>query len=64
MADTGTHFWLTEWNWEPSILIGTALIVGMVISMLSGPAAQEIRAGTGHRQEALMEEVDNEIGVM
>lgn len=28
MADIGIHFWLTEWNWEPSILAGTALIVG------------------------------------
>src|SRR5207249_6874903 len=25
------NFWLTAWNWEPSILIGTALIVGLYL---------------------------------
>lgn len=28
MADIGVNFWLTQWNWEPSVLIGAALIVG------------------------------------
>src|SRR5439155_4642252 len=31
MADIGLNFWLTQWNWEPSILIGTALIVGLYL---------------------------------
>lgn len=26
-ANLGLHFWLTEWNWSPSILIGLALII-------------------------------------
>lgn len=24
-------FWLTQWNWDPSILVGTALIVGLYL---------------------------------
>jgi len=31
MANIGLDFWLTQWNWEPSILIGTALIVGLYL---------------------------------
>src|SRR6266487_2646666 len=31
MADIGLDFWLTQWNWEPSILIGTALITGFYL---------------------------------
>jgi cytochrome c oxidase assembly factor CtaG len=31
MADIGPNFWLTQWNWEPSILIGTALMVGFYL---------------------------------
>ena len=31
MADIGLDFWLTQWNWEPSIVIGTALIVGLYL---------------------------------
>jgi len=31
MANIGPDFWLTQWNWEPSILIGTALIVGFYL---------------------------------
>ncbi len=31
MANIGLNFWLTQWNWEPSILIGTALIVGFYL---------------------------------
>jgi hypothetical protein len=27
-ANLGLDFWLTQWNLDPSILIGTALIVG------------------------------------
>jgi cytochrome c oxidase assembly factor CtaG len=31
MVDIGLDFWLTRWNWEPSILIGTALITGFYL---------------------------------
>src|SRR5260370_33039287 len=31
MANIGLDFWLTQWNWEPSILIGTVLIVGLYL---------------------------------
>src|SRR5438874_5019798 len=31
MVDIGLDFWLTQWNWEPSIVIGTALIVGLYL---------------------------------
>ncbi|GAC1377910.1 MAG: cytochrome c oxidase assembly protein [Ktedonobacteraceae bacterium] len=31
MADIGLNFWLTQWNWEPSILLGTALIAGFYL---------------------------------
>src|SRR5438270_13975042 len=31
MADIGLDFWLTQWNWEPSIVIGRALIVGLYV---------------------------------
>lgn len=31
MANIGLDFWLTEWNWNPSIVIGTALIVGLYL---------------------------------
>src|SRR5437660_9672752 len=31
MADIGLDFWLTQWNWDPSIVIGTALIVGLYL---------------------------------
>jgi cytochrome c oxidase assembly factor CtaG len=31
MANIGLDFWLTQWNWEPSILIGTVLITGLYL---------------------------------
>ena len=31
MVDIGPDFWLTQWNLEPSILIGTALITGLYL---------------------------------
>lgn len=31
MVDLGLNFWLTEWHWEPSVVIGTALIVGLYL---------------------------------
>ena len=31
MANIGLDFWLTRWNWDPGIVIGTALIVGLYL---------------------------------
>lgn len=31
MANIGLNFWLTQWNWDPTIVIGTALIVGLYV---------------------------------
>jgi cytochrome c oxidase assembly factor CtaG len=31
MANIGLDFWLTQWNWEPSILIGTVLVTGLYL---------------------------------
>ena len=36
MADIGLDFWLTQWNWEPSILIGTVLITGFYLYAITG----------------------------
>src|SRR6266571_8838118 len=36
MADIGLDFWLTQWDWEPSIWIGTVVIVGLYLYAL-GP---------------------------
>jgi putative membrane protein len=36
MVDIGLDFWLTQWNLEPSIIIGTALITGLYLYVL-GP---------------------------
>jgi putative membrane protein len=50
MADIGLDFWLTQWNWEPSILIGTALITGLYLYAI-GPLrkryypAEHVRTG-------------------
>ncbi len=30
-ADVGLNFWLTQWNWQPSIIIGTIIIIGLYI---------------------------------
>ncbi len=27
----GANFWLTQWNWQPSIIIGTIVIIGLYI---------------------------------
>jgi len=35
MADIGLSLWLTQWNWEPSIVVGTALIVGFYLYALN-----------------------------
>jgi cytochrome c oxidase assembly factor CtaG len=50
MADIGLDFWLTQWTWEPSILIGTALITGLYLYAI-GPLrkryypAEQVRRG-------------------
>jgi len=31
VVDVGLNFWLTQWNWEPSIIIGTAIIFGLYL---------------------------------
>ena len=31
LADIGPSFWLTEWHWIPSVVIGTALAVGLYL---------------------------------
>jgi cytochrome c oxidase assembly factor CtaG len=31
MANIGLHFWLTAWNWDPTIVIGAVLIVGLYL---------------------------------
>src|SRR2546428_14017114 len=31
MVDIGLDFWLTQWNLEPSIFIGTVLIIGLYL---------------------------------
>jgi cytochrome c oxidase assembly factor CtaG len=28
MQDIGLNFWLTQWNWAPSIIIGTVIVLG------------------------------------
>jgi cytochrome c oxidase assembly factor CtaG len=39
MINPGLNFWLTGWDWEPSILIGTALIIGLYLYAI-GPFAE------------------------
>ncbi|MBV8695254.1 MAG: cytochrome c oxidase assembly protein [Ktedonobacteraceae bacterium] len=29
--NAGLNFWLTQWNWQPSIIIGTILIIGLYL---------------------------------
>jgi putative membrane protein len=31
MANIGWDFWLTRWHWEPSVVIGTAIIIGLYL---------------------------------
>jgi cytochrome c oxidase assembly factor CtaG len=45
MADLGLTFWLTAWNWEPSIIIGTALIVGLYLYGI-GPLRRKYQLAT------------------
>lgn len=45
MADLGLTFWLTAWNWEPSIIIGTALLVGLYLYGI-GPLRRKYQLAT------------------
>jgi len=45
MADLGLTFWLTAWNWEPSIITGTALIVGLYLYGI-GPLRRKYQLAT------------------
>ncbi len=36
LADIGLDFWLTQWNWEPSIVVGTGVLVGLYLYVI-GP---------------------------
>jgi putative membrane protein len=40
MATIGLNFWLTQWNWDPSIVIGTALIVSLYLYAI-GPLRKQ-----------------------
>jgi cytochrome c oxidase assembly factor CtaG len=31
MVDIGLYFWITQWNLEPSIIIGTVLVIGLYL---------------------------------
>ncbi len=41
MVDIGLDFWLTQWNWEPSILIGIVLITGLYLYAI-GPLRKRL----------------------
>ncbi|HLI08913.1 MAG TPA: cytochrome c oxidase assembly protein [Ktedonobacteraceae bacterium] len=52
MADIGPSFWLTQWDWEPSILIGTALIVGFYLYAI-GPLRKKYGLASATRAQIL-----------
>ncbi len=42
MVDIGLNFWLTQWNWEPSIIISTVIVLGLylyAVGLLRKPSA-------------------------
>ncbi|GHO89576.1 cytochrome c oxidase assembly protein [Dictyobacter formicarum] len=43
-ADVGLNFWLTQWNWQPSIILGTAIILGLYIYLV-GPIREKYQLG-------------------
>lgn len=43
-TDVGFTFWLTQWNWQPSIIIGTALIIGLYLYAV-GPLRKKYHPG-------------------
>ncbi len=42
MANIGLNFWLTQWNWDPTIVVGAALIVGLYVYAI-GPLRKRHR---------------------
>ncbi|GAC1567271.1 MAG: cytochrome c oxidase assembly protein [Ktedonobacteraceae bacterium] len=48
MANIGPNFWLTRWNWDPSIVIGTALIVGLYLYAI-GPVRKRHQFASASR---------------
>jgi cytochrome c oxidase assembly factor CtaG len=40
MANLGLDFWLTQWDWEPSLLIGTVLIIALYLYAI-GPLCEQ-----------------------
>jgi putative membrane protein len=50
MADIGPSFWLTQWDWEPSILTGTALIVGFYLYAIGPLRKKHGLAPATHKQ--------------
>jgi len=41
-VDIGLNFWLTQWNWQPSIIIGTTIVLGSylyAVGLLRKPSA-------------------------
>jgi len=41
LADIGLNFWLTQWNWEPSIVVGTAVMVALYLYAI-GPLRKRV----------------------
>lgn len=52
MANLGLNFWLTRWDWEPSVLIGTAIIIGLYLYAI-GPLAERHGFERVSRRKAL-----------
>jgi cytochrome c oxidase assembly factor CtaG len=46
MANVGLNFWLTQWNWDPTIVVGTALVVGFYLYGV-GPLRRKYRLADG-----------------
>jgi cytochrome c oxidase assembly factor CtaG len=46
MANIGLNFWLTQWNWDPTIVVGLALIVGLYLFGV-GPLCRKYQLADG-----------------
>ncbi len=46
MANIGLNFWLTQWNWDPTIVVGTALIVACYLYGV-GPLRRKYQLAAG-----------------
>jgi cytochrome c oxidase assembly factor CtaG len=42
--DVGLNFWLTQWNWQPSIILGTVVIIALYLYAV-GPLRVKYRLG-------------------